>query len=154
MNYQEWKEARQAEFNKLPIFYAFGEAQFKEQLEKRGIKRDEAADKVYGMGAGGFFLKTDKAIIEAYFAKDTDKELRGMMEADADFARDAIEYEMRNHEYPINWEGDYDVCSCFGNVEYGDDKYATDYLSELGFSNKIINIYQNAAKKVRDEIDW
>ena len=29
--------------------------------------------------------------------------------------KSAFLYEMFNHEYGINWQGDYDVCSCFGN---------------------------------------
>jgi hypothetical protein len=35
MNYKEYKEKRQSEFNQLPIFFAFGNKQFEEQLAKR-----------------------------------------------------------------------------------------------------------------------
>lgn len=154
MNYQEWKDARQQEFNKLPIFYAFGKAQFEEQLAKRGIKVEDAAKHVVSIGAGGFFLRKDKPVIDAYFEKDDDAELRAMMENDLDFARDAFEYEMMNHEYPINWEGDYEVCSCFGGVKFSEDKYGKDYLKDLGFSDQVVKTYYKAAKKVQEAIEW
>ena len=41
------------------------------------------------------------------------KELNEAMK-DPEFAKSAFRYEMDNHEYAINWEGDADVLSCFG----------------------------------------
>lgn len=38
---------------------------------------------------------------------------------DPDFAEPAFRYEMDNHEYAINWDGDDDVLGCF-NLEYED----------------------------------
>ena len=38
---------------------------------------------------------------------------------DEDFAEAAFLYEMDNHEYAINWDGDEDVMSCF--TIYEDD---------------------------------
>lgn len=154
MKYSEYKDARQSEVNKLPLFFAFGNKQFEEQLAKRGIKVEDAAKHVVSIGAGGFFLRKDKPVIDAYFSKDRDAELRAMMEADLDFARDAFEYEMMNHEYPINWQGDYDVCSCFGNVEYGEEKYGREYLTELGFSEKVIAVYAKARRTVQQALEW
>lgn len=40
MNYKEYREKRQAEYNALPIFYAFGDEQFKEALRERGLTLD------------------------------------------------------------------------------------------------------------------
>ena len=57
----------------------------------------------------------------------------------------AFEYEMDNHEYAINWQGDWDVCSCFGNCKYSDDKDYTDYLKEIGKEN-LISVYAKAKK--------
>ena len=45
-----------------------------------------------------------------------------------DFAEGAFLYEIGNNEYMINWQADYDVCSCFGYVEYQNNK---DYHSFL-----------------------
>jgi hypothetical protein len=76
------------------------------------------------------------------------------MENNLNFAYEAFEYEMYNHEYPINWQGDWDVCSCFGECAYSDDKYGTDYLKELGFSEAVIRQYMKAQKTVRANGDW
>ena len=32
-----------------------------------------------------------------------------------EYWKNAFLYEMYNHEYGINWQGDFDVCSCFGD---------------------------------------
>lgn len=155
MKYQEYKNARQEEFNKLPIFYAFGEKQFREALEARGIKREEAGQRLYRLGhTGGFFLREDKEVVDEFFKRDADGELRKMMEADHAFAREAFEYEMYNHEYPINLEGDFDVCSCFGNLEWEEEKGGTEYLTELGFSKDVINIYIQAANHVCKTMEY
>lgn len=34
-----------------------------------------------------------------------------------DYWESAFLYEMDNHEYGINWQADYDVISCFANVD-------------------------------------
>ena len=34
---------------------------------------------------------------------------------DAEYWKGAFLREMFNHEYSINWQADFDVCSCFGN---------------------------------------
>lgn len=155
MTYTEYKDARQQEFNKLPIFYAFDKKQMEEALAERGIKYEDAPKHIYRLSnTGGYYLKKDSEVVKAFFAKDADAELRAMMEADLDFARDAIEYEMFNHEYPINWQGDWDVASCFGNVEYDDCKYAEDYLKELGFTDKIMQVWNECRRKVQQAIEW
>lgn len=155
MNYKEYKEKRQSEFNQLPVFFAFGNKQFEEQLAKRGIKLEDAQKYVYRLSdTGGFYLKKDAEQIRAWFTIDHDAELRSMMENDLDFAREAIEYEMYNHEYAINWQGDWDVASCFGPVEYDEDKSGADYLSELGFDNKVIQVWNETRRKVIQNGDW
>ena len=70
-----------------------------------------------------------------------------MMEKNKTFARSAISYEMRNHEYGINWEGDYDVCSCFGQIDFDENASGADYMKKLGFSDKVIAIYNTLARK-------
>ena len=57
--------------------------------------------------------------------------------------------EMENHEYPINWQADYDVCSCFGNCENVKDYTDTNKLFEVcGFSDTQKLAYVNARKKI------
>lgn len=46
------------------------------------------------------------------------------------------------------------MCSCFGHVEYGDDKYGDDYLKELGFDDDMIAVYAAAIKETRKACEW
>lgn len=154
MKYTDYSRMKQEEFNALPIFWAFSTDQLEEKLLERGYTLGDAGRVLYRFGNGGFYLKKDSAIVKAYFEKDWVAELRERMEADHEFAREAFEYEMWNHEYPINWQGDWDVCSCFGNVEYDDGKYGDDYLRELGYSEELIRIYEQAARTVRSADCW
>ena len=155
MNYKDYKENRQNEFNALPIFYAFSNDQFEKAITERGLTMDNIKGNVYRFGdTGGFYLKSDSSIIHDYFKKDRDKELRDIMNSDADFARDAFVYEMYNHEYPINWQGDWDVASCFGNVEYDENKNGANYLEEMGYNDSVIAQWYSARKEVISANQW
>ena len=64
----------------------------------------------------------------------------------------AFKYEMFNHEYIINWQGNWDVFSCFGNVKYkGDDLSSTDeiedYCQQLGFTDMHRKAFKQAYKE-------
>lgn len=154
MTYKEYKKARQDEFNNLPIFFAFSNEQFKRAMEERGLTENDV-DKIYRFGdTGGFFLKKDADVIRNFMNKP-DK-LNEYMK-DPEFAESAFYYEMGNHEYHINWQGDWDVCSCFGDCEYLDDKTYVDYLTELGYTQEIINAFKLAKKRFHSdciENDW
>ena len=154
MTYKEYTNKRQEEFNALPIFWAFSNEQLEKALAERGVSMDEAKDKVYRYGMGGFYLKSDSEIIRAYHSVDRNAELRTLMNGNLDFAYEAFEFEMYNHEYPINLEGDYDVCGCFGNCEFAEEKTAIDYLTEMGYSNDVIAQYRKAAKTVMANGNW
>lgn len=65
---------------------------------------------------------------------------------DYERAKDAFKYEMFNHEYPINWQGDFDVISCFTSVKYKGD--GTE-LDQTGWSDEIKRAYCDAAHEVR-----
>lgn len=144
-NYEDYRAKTQKEFDSLPIFFAFSNEQFKKAMEARGLKETDT-DKIYrlGDGYGGFYLKSDADIIRDYINKPD--ELPDLMK-DKDFAISAFEYEMRNHEYAINWQGAYDVCSCFGHCRYGENKGYTDYLKEIGYSDDVIQCYKEARKR-------
>lgn len=125
MTYAEYTKQRQNEYNALPIFYAFSNAQFKQAMEERGLTENDT-DKLYKLGnTGGFYLKSDAERIHNFFKGDKLTELM----KDFEFAKGAIYYEMCNHEYGTNWQGNWDVCSCFTERElpyYGDDYYGAE----------------------------
>ena len=142
-HYTDLKDMRQKEISKLPIFFAFADWQFKEQMEKRGL-RETDVDKIYGLPCGGFCLRTDYQKIKDFFMKPNPV-LEHM--SDPAFAEEAFLYEMKNHEYHINFEGDWEVCREFGKVEYSTGKDYTDYLKELGYDDEIIKAYETAMQK-------
>jgi len=51
-----------------------------------------------------------------------------------DYWKDAFLKEMFNHEYGINWEGDYNVISHFANVNYRQDDSMEGYFKDAGFT--------------------
>lgn len=154
MTYQEYKDKSQSEFNNLPIKFAFGMDQFRRVMEEWGLTENDKGQ-IYSLPGGGLYLRKDAEIIRDYFNKQD--ELPQLMN-DYDFAFDAFVYEMGNHEYHINtYQGDLDVCSCFGNCEYDDEKDYADYLSEIGYSDQVIKAYKDAKKKFLElcnENDW
>lgn len=153
MTYTEYKSKRQAEFNSLPIFWAFSKEQFRVEMEKRGLSEKDTG-MIYTLGGGGYFLKSDEEIIEKFM--NTPDELPSLMN-DTNFAQSAFYYEMANHEYHINWQADYDVCSCFGDCEYEEGKEYHDYLKEMGYGDDVVKAYTRARRKFlcdADRNDW
>ena len=151
MTYQQYRKKSQAEFDALPIFFCFNNEQFKEEMEKRGLTENDT-DKIYRLGnnSGGFYLKSDAQIIRDFMEKED--ELPKLMQDD-EFAQSAFYYEMGNHEYHINWEGDYDVCSCFGRAKYSDEKTYREYLLEMGYDEHMVNNFKIAQKKFYKDAD-
>lgn len=152
MTYEEYRKQRQDEVNALPIFFAFSNKQFEEEMGKRGLTVEDT-DKICRI-SGGFCLKSDLGTIKEFVRKPDP--LHSLMN-DATFAESAFYYEMGNHEYHINWQGDWDVCSCFGSCEYGEDKDYTDYLGEIGYSQDVIAAFGTAKTKFYNacrENDW
>ena len=72
--------------------------------------------------------------------------------------KSAFYYEMGNHEYHINSQGDWDVLSVFGNVNWlGMHADLDAYFDELSFSEQQRRAYRDARKQfLRDamENDW
>lgn len=72
---------------------------------------------------------------------------REEMKDDFNFHVGAFMYEMANHEYAINWQGNWDVLSCFGNIQYdrkNDDQDLDFYFDQLGFTQTQRNAYYAA----------
>ena len=143
--YKQYRDEERAKFNALPIKWAFSMEQFRKSMEEWGLTENDT-DKLYKLGdsCGGFYRKEDAPIIRAYYERED--EFPKLME-DEEFAIDAFEYEMANHEYAINWQGDWDVCNCFSNkdLKYGEDKTYVDYLTEMGHE-EWIGAYRKARK--------
>lgn len=157
MTYRELKEQRQAAFNALPIFYAFGQRQFREAMEARGLTEADT-DQVYAIGGGGYYLKKDADVIADFMLKqaESDDQFRELMNDEA-FAEGAFYEEMANHEYHINWQGAWDVTNCFGTCEYVEGGNGVYYLKKMGYGPATLRAWQRAhARFLNDaqENDW
>lgn len=106
--YVELKDRQREEFNNFPIAYAFNEKQLEAALKKIGAEKSEC---VSVFGHGDIVKKEDTPKLLAMM-KRHDKEVLDLLN-DKEEAEAAFLYEMNNHEYCINWDGD-DVLGCFG----------------------------------------
>lgn len=152
--YSEMKSRHRNITNELPMFGAFSDAQFAEALEERGLTIDDT-DKIASFGLGMFYLKRDHDLIFDTLERHRAEILEAMK--DPGFAYDAFLYEMGNHEYHINWQADYDVCSCFGYVKFGEEKGGLTYLREMGFPDETLRAYEKARSEFYrqcDENEW
>lgn len=117
--YEKMQERQRKEFEELPIAYAFNNKQLKEALEKLGANDISECCTVFGHGDIVKNVDTSKV-------KDaTIRHFEGLRDAmkDKEFAYEAFLYEMDNHEYAINWDGDAYVLSFFGMNEKDLEKY-------------------------------
>lgn len=65
-----------------------------------------------------------------------------------DYWKSAFLYEMFNHEYGINWQADYDVCSCFANCSNVKDYTDTNELFTVcGFNDTQKAAYSAARRE-------
>lgn len=158
MKYTEFKDMLQNKVNDLPMFYAFSNEQLENALDDMGLSlKDMKGNKIAHLGYGAYCLKRDlDSILSELHAVDDAK--REFIE-DYEQAYDAFMYEMGNHEYHINYEGDWDVLSCFGlndNVcEYGKD--VDEYMDAMGFSPVTKAAYHDARGdflRMASEKDW
>lgn len=122
--YVELIEKHRQEAEAFPIAYAFSEKQLEEALEKLGV--DSVKECVTVFGHGDIVKRGDaKKFID--MLERHSKTVKDALVADKEFAEAAFLYEMDNHEYGINYDGDDDVLGCFG-LKY-------DELVELGLKD-------------------
>lgn len=155
MTYAEYKEQERNRVNDLPVFWAFSNKQFREAMEARGLTENDT-DKIYRLGNGGFYLRSDSEKVRAYFNRKS--ELPELLK-DYDFAFDAFYYEMCNHEYGINYQRYWDVFGCFSDKElpFYDEDYDVDprqrYAKLLKWDSVTIQAYKDAEKKYYKDAD-
>lgn len=100
--YLTLKNNHEKEFNEFPMVFAFNDEQFKEGMEKLGLKITDT-DKVYKGFAGGFYRKTDSKMLKDLLKKHT-TEMKEAIVADTTgegFISDMFTCELANHEYCI-----------------------------------------------------
>ena len=108
-------DKQREEMNNFPIAYAFNDKQLEEALEKLGAKKAECVT-IFGHGD---IVKKENAPKFIAMLKRHTREVKDLIANDKDVAEAAFLYEMDNHEYAINYDGDDDVLRCFG-MDYND----------------------------------
>lgn len=108
--YLDLVERQRKELEEFPIAYAFNGKQLKEAIEKLGATKEE----VTTLGYGTVIKRSDIAALDILMENHR-HELSEAMK-DKDFAYAAFLFEMDNHEYAINFDGDAEVLACFNLV--------------------------------------
>lgn len=88
---------------------------------------------------------------QEYRQKEHNRLIKAM--EDKNFAEQAFYYEMWEHNYLFNLEGEFDVCKCFGKCEYSGIKSYADYLYEMGYSDRVVKSYEKAQKRYFDKME-
>lgn len=131
VSYSEFIKKQQEEVNNFPIAYAFDNKQLEKALQKLGANDISECVTVFGHGD---IVKKEDAPKLIKMLKNHTKEIHEQLK-NKEFAYEAFLYEMDNHEYAINWDGDDDVLSCF-SLDFSD-------LKEMG----LIDIYNLSRKE-------
>lgn len=131
--YRELKEKQQKEVNDFPMFFAFSNEQFNEGMKKLGLEPTET-DKIYSLGMGGYYRKTDSSKLKDLFNRH-EKEMDQAIENDDKFIFDMFNYELGNHEY--NYTRD-----------------ISETLDALGFTIEDINNNKRLIKGLNDAVKY
>ena len=105
MKYIDLKQKQQQEVNDFPFGFAFSNSQFKEMMEKFGLKETDT-DKIYSIGAGGYIRKTDSEAMEKMFERHR-QEMQDEINKDkkgTGFVYEMFRYELANHEYCVSYD--------------------------------------------------
>jgi hypothetical protein len=109
MTYQEYKNFDKNWIDNFPIFFAFNDEQFLEGMKK--INFTKGTDKLVSIGAGGYLKKADyPQFLENL--KNGKKRLKTLLKNNT-FFKEAIQYELNNHEYCITMD-ETDALNVFG----------------------------------------
>ena len=114
--YREIEKKIQDIISDVPIRYAFGQEQFdKNVIGYFGFKSmDEAHEKLYGNGYGGYYLRTDSNTIKETWDK-VHKMKEEAIEQDKDgtgYIYDMFYFELGNHEYQITLDLEPTIEAC------------------------------------------
>ena len=137
--YLDLKKKHEQEVSDFPVAYAFNDEQLKEALIKLGAKSVDECVTVFGHGD---VVKRENAKPFIQMLKHHRIELKDKMRHDHEFAEAAFLYEMDNHEYAINWDGDEEILSCFGLSE--------DEVTEFGLKTAYMNARRRHMKNARE----
>lgn len=101
--YTELKAKHQKEVDAFPFGFAFNQKQFDEMMIKWGLKPTDIRE-ILSIGGGGYIRRNDADAMHEMFTRHESERKVAMQ--DPDFAFEAFNYELGNHEYCYTYELD------------------------------------------------
>jgi len=102
MRYTELKNKFQKEISDFQgIFFAFSNDQFKKGMESIGLKEDDIK-LIASIGGGGYIMKSKVKAFSALL--DLQERRMDELKKDKKRLKEALVYELRNHEYCITYD--------------------------------------------------
>ena len=108
--YLDLQKKHEKEISDFPIAYAFNDQQLKEALNKLGVQSTKECVTVFGHGD---IVKRENAPKLIAMLNRHTQEVHELLLSNEEIAEAAFLYEMNNHEYAINWDGDDAIFDCF-----------------------------------------
>ena len=100
--------------------------------EERAARQEKIKSMIFCPFTSAFFLPEDRDFVSRmetlYHGLHA---ARNAMENDPEYLKIAILCEMYNHEYGINWQGNWDVLGCFGFIKYNENDNPEPYFDQL-----------------------
>lgn len=99
--YAELRQRQQAEFDALPLGFAFSQKQFNEMMAGWGLDPEKDLDKILSIPGGGYVQKKDAALLHQT-AERHNAEMAAAIAGDTTgegFIYQMFLYELDNHEY-------------------------------------------------------
>ena len=131
----------------VSLFYSKGVVAGSDEEKKEQARIEKLIQgKTFDPIAHGWFDDKDFVLRHCRLYNAVEKR-REEMKDDFSFNVGAFMYEMANHEYAINWQGNWDVLSCFGKIEYdhkNDDQDLNYYFDQLNFTQTQRSAYHAA----------
>lgn len=120
--------------------------------EERAARQEKIRSMVYCPFVFAYFLPEDRDFVSRMTdLHDALIAHRTAAETDPEYLKSAILYEMYNHEYGINWQGNWDTLSCFGNIRYNESDDPMPYFDQLGWTDQQRDAFWQARDQYRRE---
>ena len=100
--YPKMNSRHQKDHNEFKgIGFAFSNKQFTEMCTKLKIKEENAKEKLFSIGGGGYILKDRSKAFHDMIDRHHEEAKEAML--DSEFAYSAFNYELGNHEYIVTY---------------------------------------------------
>lgn len=122
--------------------------------DERAERKKQFEGKIFNPIALAYYKSSDSDFVNHHKElSNTLEQRKEEMTSNFEFLKNAYLYEMWNHEYGYNWQGDYDVLSCFGHIRYNSNDDLQDYFEQLHFTEVEKSAYFAARKEYGEKFE-